>query len=435
MKRIVFNILGSLMIFTLLVVESCRKDKGDSSPPEIVISNPFDGQQFSEGDTVQVDFSISDNNSVSTITVTLVDANLSPALPSLTVSPTSANASYTVLYPLNDIHLNSGLYYISVGASDGYNSLSKYRKVNISASPKKRVEYYFVTHPNVNLVQVSRLDTMFVQSPYYQVTGDLSNSDISSYNQCIYTAGSLTGKVNAINTGIPALRWSLPVFVSSSPYFEYVYNTGTMTYVSFYSGLIKGYDASGGQRFLATVNNGFYPVKLFLHNGSIVTETRDVSSSARKIILYQASTGAGLQECGLNQDVISFNTLDNDNILTLGNNAGQGMMEIYQVSTNGFWSPHVIPAGKILSVAEIDPDTYLIGHSNGTIYRYTYSNNSLITYMTGVTASHISYDDVNQELLVSQNNLIKQFDYSSAALLNNVNVTDSVYGLHILFNK
>jgi hypothetical protein len=86
-------------------------------------------------------------------------------------------------------------------------------------------------------------------------------------------------------------------------------------------------------------------------------------------------------------------------------------------------------------VAQVSSDVYLIAHSNGTIYKYQYSNSSIVPFIPGVTASHMAFDDVNQEVLVSDVNTIKKFNYSNAALINSFTATDSVCGLHIQFNK
>ncbi|HEY6163261.1 MAG TPA: DUF4625 domain-containing protein, partial [Bacteroidia bacterium] len=396
MKKIVFNILGSLTFITTAFFFACKKDHGDTTPPEIQVTNPYYGQTFMVGDTIHADFSVSDNTAINSISVMIADSNLVTVMSPVGVFPTSKNASYHLDYPISDLHLNGGLHYFKVVAFDGYNNVTKYQRIYLTALPKKRLAYFFVTHPTANSVQVSRLDSALNPSAYYSLNGDLVNSDISSYTQQLFTCGMYTGHMNAIALDAPAVAWYLPVINNSIPYFENVYSAGNTVYVSCYQGsTIKGYDGNGNQRFIATVANNYYPIHTFRHDIYLVTEAKDVSSLAKKIILYYAAGGASFQECIMNQDVVSFFTKDSDNIFVFGNNGNQGVVQIYRVSTNGFWSPLNLAAGKILSVAQVSSDVYLIAHSNGTIYKYQYSNSSIVPFIPGVTASHMAFDDVN----------------------------------------
>jgi hypothetical protein len=435
MGKIVFNILGSLVIITLALFPGCKKDQSDGSPPRIEITNPYDSQSYTAGDTIYADFSVSDNSAVSSISFGLVDANMAVALNAVQVTPAGNNGTYHLVYPIYDLHLASAVYYVKVTASDGYNSISRYQKINLSAIPKVRKGYYYVTRPLANLVKIWALDTNLVSSAYYSLNGDLVSTGLSSYTQDLFTCGMYTGNMSAVSLLNPALKWSIPVVNNSIPYFEGVYNSGVNTYVSFYSGQIKGYDQNGSQRFNAAATNNYFPMHIFRHGGYIAAEAKDVSSSAKKIILFYVSSGQGYQECVMTQDVAAFFTYDTDNIFVMGNNGNQGVVQLYQVSTNGFWSPITLAPGKLLSAVQVDANTYLIAHSNGTIYKYTYSNSSIVPFITGVVAAHMSYDDVNQEVLVSEAGQLKLYNYANAGLINSTTASDSVCGLHVLFNR
>jgi hypothetical protein len=435
MPKIVFNTLGSLAFILLLSTNACKKEESDGVPPQIEIANPYDGQAYLAGDTIHADFSVSDNQAISSISFGLVNSSLITAVPAVAVGPTGNNGTYHVDYPISDLHLAGGIYYVKVTASDGYNTISRYQKINLSALPRKRLGYFYVTRPTINLVNIQRLDTNLVTSLHYALSGDLVATGLSSYTQTIITAGMYTGNVNAVSLTNPGLNWSIPVVNNSLPYFEGLYASGSTTYVSFYSGQVKGYDASGSQRFLATLTNNYFPQHIFRHASYIAAEAKDLSGPGKKIVLFYLSSGAGYQECIMNQDVTAFFTYDADNIFVMGNNGSQGVVQLYQLSTNGFWSPITLPAARLLSAVQVDSNTYLLGMDNGTVYKYTYSNSSLVPFVTGVNAAHMSFDDVNQELLVSEGNVIRQYNYVSSALINSTVAADSVCGLHVRFNE
>lgn len=434
MKRLFFNILAYVAAITC-VLFSCKKENPDTAAPEIIIYSPVENQPVNVFDTIVVTCDINDDKNLENASITLVNANLIPVQSSINLNVSSAFISVSLLYAVYDIHLTSGVYYIKVTASDGVNTISKYKKINLTAAPQELLGYYFITNPNVNNHLVSLLDSDFASaSAYFNFGGDFSGSAISHYNQEIYTSGLYNGSANAISLTSPALNWSIPSIVGSNPYFMDIIHKDKTTYLAYYSGLIRGFNITGSANFNATISSGYYPLKIFKHENYVVCAEKYISGPAKKIILFNGSTGAGMQETSLSQDVVEFFSKDTDNIFVLGNATGQGVIEIYQISSNGFWTPHTLTPGTILSAEQVDSDTYLIGHSNGNIYKYIYSTNSSTPFITGVMARNIKFDAVNQEVIVTDGNSIKQYNYTNTTLLNTVTAADSVFEIHILYN-
>src|SRR3972149_8149325 len=434
MKNIFFNILALFVLFTCTIF-SCKKESPDSSAPVINIFAPVENQFVSVFDTLTVTCEINADKHLESASITLVNDNLIPVQSSVNINVSSNFISASLPYIIYDIHLTSGVYYIRVNASDGPNTVNNYRKINVTAVPEKLMVSYFITNPNANNMLVSLLDSDFVAtSAYFNFGGDYSSSAISNYNQEIYTSGLYTGCANAISLETPNLKWSITPIIGSNPYFEDIINKDKTTYIAYYSGLIRGLSSSGSTNFNANISSGYYPLKIFKHENYVACAEKYISGPSKKIILFNATTGAGMQETILTQDVIKFFSKDTDNIFAFGNSAGQGVIEIYQITTNGFWTPHTLTPGTILSAEQIDADTYLIGHSNGNIYKYIYSTNSSTPFITGVIARTIKYDIVNQQVVVTTGANIKQYNYVNAALITSVTVADSVFDIHILYN-
>jgi len=100
-----------------------------------------------------------------------------------------------------------------------------------------------------------------------------------------------------------------------------------------------------------------------------------------------------------------------------------------------FLATRTLPSAKLLSVAQVDSATYLIGFDNGTIYKYTYNPNSIVSFISGVIATHLQFDVANNEVITSSGKNISEYSYSSTALIHTANAQDSVLNLHILYNK
>ncbi|MEW6470216.1 MAG: hypothetical protein AB1458_14975 [Bacteroidota bacterium] len=434
MKKIFFNILAYLLLIVSALV-SCKKEEGDGNAPFITIYNPVENQFVNVFDTLIVNADVNDDKNLESVSVTLVNENLVPVQASVAINVNDNFVSFSQAYIIYDIHLVSGVYYIKVSASDGLNTISSYRKINVIAAPRKVMGYYLITNPNVNNMLISSIDTGFSAiNPYFNYGGDFSAAAISAYNQELYTSGHYSGSANAVSLTTGGIRWSVPSIPGSDPYFKGIINQDKTTYLAYFNGLVRGFNSNGAIVFNGNISAGYYPLKLFKHAAYIICSEKSITGAFRKIIVLQGETGAGMQEALMSQDVVEFFTKDSDNVFVFGNSSGQGVIEIYQVSTNGFWSPHTLVPGVLLSAEQVDSDTYLIGHSNGTVYKYIYSTNSSTPFITGVMARNIEYDDINQEIIITDGSAVKKYSYGNGGLLGTLTAPDSIFDLHVLYN-
>jgi len=88
-------------------------------------------------------------------------------------------------------------------------------------------------------------------------------------------------------------------------------------------------------------------------------------------------------------------------------------------------------------VAQISSGSFLIGFNNGNVYQYTYNPSNFLSYISGVNASHIRYDAVNNQAVIASNNIVQEYNcgVSSGTLAYSATMTDSVLDVQILFNK
>ncbi len=424
----------SLLLF--FVLGSCKKEDERTTPPEITFILPVQNTVYNVFDTVLVKFDVSDNEHLSNVTVSLLDASNLTAMPGIVVTPSSNSATITMNYELNDIHLASGYYFIKVYANDGQAGVYALQRIYINEEPKALKYPLFVTAPVLNTRSLFKIDSLQNIQSIGTYSGDFSEAATSSWYQDHYLGGYFNGPAIAIGLEDNSQLWTIAPVISSTPYFTDLQVSGKNVYISYYDGRIRGFNVNGSAMYNALVAPNWYPRKIALHDSYMVASIKEISTVNRKIVLFNSTSGAGVQETYMNQDVIEFFTKDANDLFCFGNDAGQGKIEIYQVNTNGFWTPYPgFPAGTILSVAQVDAGTYLIGHSNGTVYKYVYSINSLTTHMAGVTAAHIAYDDVNQVIYVAEGMNVKRFNYVSGALINTIPHTSAILDLDLLFNK
>jgi hypothetical protein len=435
MKSKLLNITVRLAIFLLTsaaALSSCKKDESDPTPPEVNIYSPAENTVYNVFDTITTTFSVKDDLKLTSITLSLVDASLQPVLPPIGVGVQSNFQTNTMSIVINDIHLVSGNYFIKVTATDGDNSVYKLRQVYINEAPTTFKTACFISQPGPNQVQLYKLDSLQNIVLVAAMNGDFAAGATSSWYQYYFSAASASGNLNAIDLVTNSVRWTVPI--TSGPYMD-VHVSGKNTYLAAYDGRIKGYNIAGQSIYTAQTGTGFYPTKVYRHNDYIVVGTKEIISPTRKLVLFDATSGIGAQECLMVQDPVAIISKDVDNIFVIGNNSGQAVIEIYQVSTNGFWSPTTLPAGTVLDAVQVDADNYLISHSNGTIYHYKYSLNSMTTVTSGTVASKIQFDAVNQMIWAAEGMNLKKFSYPLGTPSGTIAHSQTIVDLDILFNK
>lgn len=435
--RIVKKTFFLFCVIQMTFFFSCKKKEDDNFGPVVTLTSPIENQSYNVLDVIQVKASVSDETQITSLSVSLMDANHGMANPPLSVSVSSPTMTLNTQYALDNIHLETGVYYLMITASDGKNESHTYQQLFLTAVPKVRKKIIVISAANITQTHLSYIDSTFTAIiPSYSFSGDFIGSSVNSYFQQGYMCGNYTGNYTGINLNDNSIQFNILANTSSNPYFTGFCADGKNTYVARYDGYIKGVDYSGNSIFNANSKSGFYTQKFCFNNGYLIMEEKDRIFSSKEIVCYY-STGVVLQECSLNQDVVAFFEKDLQNVFVFGNSSGQGVIQLFDRTNNNIWNPYnyTLPAGSILSAVKIDENTYLIGHSNGTIYKYEYQNSSLTTYLTGYAAVQLKYDDVTNELCVAEANRISTFDYATASLHKSLNSPETVLDIHFLYNR
>lgn len=425
-----------LIISLCVLFFSCKKDK-KIDVPSVQIVEPAGVQTFNVFDTIMVKAHVSDPQGLKSVNISLTNGQSVKVLPAVEVAITSNDMTFTWPYILNDLHLASGQYYITVCASNGTNTKYAYQEIYVDAAPTVKEAVYAITRKGGG-VQTWSLDSVFHISTGAYFAGNYSASDISSYYQQLYVAAFDTGNVNALSVPGGGNVWSITGNNSPTPYFTNVYSYGDAAYVSYYTGYVKYFDHNGNIQASIAIPLGYYPVKTLVWGNYLFVEQKSISSSTENLALYYSASGAGFQQCSLPGPVVAMCGMDNDDVFVFGNETtGVPYMLKYSLSGNSFYSPVSLPAAKLLSAVQLNSDEFLVGFNNGSIYNYTYNPSNFVSYITGVSASHIRYDAVNNQLVIASGKTVQLYNcnLSSASLVYSVPMADSVLDVEILFNK
>lgn len=431
MKRL----LPLLLLLPLLFVNGCKKETDDQAP-DIEFVSPDEGHQYNVYDSIHVYLRISDNMGLKRWKIKLVDQQLTPVLHVIEQEVGGKHSEIGFDYPIDNVRLSSGSYYLMVEVTDDNDNLRRvFRTLNITEIPQQLNGFFAVTLPAPSTLNVYKGDTAGTFTLFNQFSSDFTDLAVSSYWQQVYVNGSYFGLLRANTIDGTTSSWTQPSVVGASPYWGNLSVSGSKLWVSIPGqGQVRSYDQTGAMTLHVNSDNNFYPKHQFESNGKIFIEEKDIASSSRRIVVFTTS-GAPVQETAMNLDVTEFFTKDADNIYAVGNDAGQGHLLLYNVSTNGFWEPVTLPAGLVTSAAQLDSNTVLIGMDNGNVYRFTYAPVGLLNWSSGINAARMRYDVVNDEIYTAEGSSVKVYRYNPFTLLRTIPFANTVEDLELWYNR
>ena len=409
----------------------------DETGPVIKINTPLENQTFDVNTYVNVSGTVTDETRITAVSVSLLDINQNFAHITVPVSVSSPSMTLNMNYILDNIHLETGFYYIKISASDGENSSQKFQKIYLIAVPKALKAIYLVSNVSSATTNLSTLDTTFSAiTPYHTFAGDYLQSSITSYYQQVYFCGNYTGNFTGHILEFNSPKFTVVPVTSTNPYFTGYCNDYQNAYVGRYDGNIKGYNYAGGIFYSATALPGYYSQQMCFNDGYLIAEEKQIFGAIKKLVTY-FPTGSVEKNCALTQDVVAFCEVDESNVFVFGNVGGQATIELFDRVNNNLWSPYPFPlaTGSLLCALKVDADTYLLGHSNGTIYKYQYSVSSVTTFLAGYTAVKLKYDDVQNKLYVVEANKVTTFNMATLGMVHTINSSETILDLHLLYNR
>lgn len=421
-----------LLVLALgIAFNACKKDV-DEEYPSVRILIPNENAYFPVPDTITVGVAVSDDKALEYVKAFVANENYIPVAPVVFRYPQNTDDTLYIPVIVDDVALEGGDYYVIVTASDGVHEKFDYRKIKLYETPRRFKGVLFAVPKTGNMVELYKIDTFYNTQLLASYQGDFRQGTVNSVNQAYYSTGDVYGGLFSINASTGGINWS----EASNGLPPQTYWTGISTYsnrvyVSSSDGKIQGFSKSGSKAFSTTTD--YVPHALYRHEDLLFCEERHVTGNLKRLVSYTESTGAFAAQANMNMEVVGFASRDYNNVMLFGNEGDQGVTYNFSISLNGFWEPHTLPQGKILSVAQVDETNYLIAHEAG-IYWYRYNPNSLVQIIS-LQVNNIRYNEVNSIIVSSSGTEVFYHSFPGGSLLQTVSHSDTIRGMDLLFNK
>lgn len=434
------KILGRLWFFLLLVlVFSACKDDIDEDPPVIVMERPTENQFLQLPDTLLVRGSISDEKALCQVSVILVDESLQPAASSHRQTIQGTSYQLAISYPVTDLQLEDGTYYLKVTAFDGTNETKSFVKLSIGGVPKVLQSLLYLTQPSPNALNVYRWLTGTPEL-MNTLSGDYKASAVSSRHQFLAVVGRQTGPLNAINYPNGNINWNVPVVNAGFPNFTHLDLYEDITYLGRSSGQVEGYNFEGTQVFASITEASWTPVNFILHENVLIVQQEAVTGTDRQIAWYFSFSGnVERDEKQIDFDVVRFFSHETNEVLMFCNKNGEGQIKTLFQSTSGIAHERTLPGGEINEVVQVNASTYLIAHESA-VYQYRHGvAGGLVTLLSGKNAQTLVYEALNGHMYLAIGSEIESYTYTpgsgNVSASASLNAGDVVTALHPIYNK
>ncbi len=423
-----------LTLVALTLLYSCQKEK-DNSKPVIVVTAPVNYQSINAIDTVPIYATISDNQNIISVTVSVKNANGDLVLNSRSVRPNNSDYVLDMEYFVNDISLPGGQYYFDISADDGENVAHKYVQVMFNAAATTR-EGVFIVSNNGSTSDIVKLDNAYLASPFASFSGDFLAMEVNSVTQQFFHCASATGDLSILDPLTGNSLWSSSAISSPpAPYFTNLMLHNQEFYVGYYNGNIKRFTASGGANVNANANVGYYVEESAVINNYHVTAQKSIVPGTVNLVLYWENSGAFARQVALNEDVLGIYDYTSTEMVLITNTSAQlGNVVFYYYSTGLIGSPFSVSLAKIESCIEISNGVYLVAEG-GNLTIVDVNNFSTLGYLSGVPANLLKYDALSNELFVVNGNQLTVYDYTTKLVVANYAHAAAIDGVAYWYNK
>lgn len=423
------NIFLILLLSSLLL--NCKKET--DLDPVISFISPSGQILLLAGDSIQVEADVSDDRSLTSISLQLFYMNEVPASSAVVYQPQNNSFHISTLYHVNNTLLESGHYLLTITASDGKNKTRLAREIEIQALPVERLKVFAITASTSN-VFILELDSLHGQTLFKNLNGDYLSSSLSSRHQRL----NILGKNSGLFTVLDSKNGSIVNEISGlcpigNQCFEHLHFQDELNFISYHDGQVKAYDADGLQQFEIEEDGYFRPNALYRLGNYLVAEILYLNPPVRKIGVFFYPSGVQALEAALDMNIISIFSKSDDEVFLFGHSNGLAVVEIFDLRINRTSPLRTLGNMSIHSVYQFQSEEFYIATDQG-LWNYKV-NLGAFTQSTTIPTQRVDYDPIMNEIFLVEGNTIKVLDAGTSLEKKQYSLADSVLNIHFLYNK
>lgn len=414
----------------MLSLLSCKKQ--DTSPPVIEIVQPS-ADSFSYGEIIPIALRVSDDREVDEIRVSIRERNTQVQVLQTLIFEQNSSGEYTGTIPFDDIHINTGSYYIQAIASDGENEGAAIKNIQLTGAPLELTEIVgFDTSGNSTMLYTLSDDVWEMK---YSIPVKAYEFVASSYFQRYLFAGNTSqGLISFIAENGNIAGQSPGLWTSESLWNASYYDETThWWWLACKDGSIRAYSSEASSRIQFTTPGGFIPYEITTTDEYVVTAASSLGGNINRLDVFIKTTGQLLQSVVVPERIDLISTINNQQVWTYAS-AAEVQQKIYFSDGNFLdeWSNfRYAPEGEILQVVRSSNNRLFALYSD---HVRSFSLSGQLLAETPINGTFLAYEKLGNALYVHSNDwqiLDANTLQTSATIPNALNLTSLMF----LYNK
>lgn len=413
--------------------QSC-KDKKDEEAPKVTIDMPYENQTFSTVDTIPIVAQITDNEQITSVSVSLVNENFGALGVEKNYSASGGSLNFGVDFVIEEPFLPSGTYYIAVRANDGENIGSGFVKIQLTAI-ERVIENYIVVTNNSTKAQVFIGEDLSSIVQKTEFTIDLRGAAFNYRQNILGLAGGVIGDASFYEIEEFAVLETIPGYGASSlPYFLGLdYSVSSERFLLMQRDpqirILDKYAIPNSSIELAP---SFLPEQTFTVSEDIFVEQKSLSSPNRILaryalsgLLFNTYTVLGtVREVSRKSDQESFVWVDDEE---------GAKLVILDYTSDLLAEVYTRPGESLYAAKEIENGVFLISTSTG-LYRYAYAGGGTSVLNQSVMPKELYYDDLDGFIYGSEDKTLYQLS-ATGQLVNTQTFPEKIAYFAINYNR
>lgn len=416
------------IIGLLMLVLGCKKE--DEIPPSITIVNPFAMSQFQIPFQVNVTGNAQDENSIEWIKIVVLNDALAPSSQEILIDVNKNSVEFNEWLSVDNIHLNSGAYFVKVSASDGENIHSSYVEINVLEYPLVLEDIYLLSSNNnqTNLFKIDSNSLEFVN----QFDGQLQVANAISKHQYLFIGTDQLGNAFDPNLNQNIWNWSFTTFLSTYFNDSEMSESGDVLHLCCSDGVVRSFTENG------TISNTVYSSSQEYFDDFLIVDNYlfiEAYSSllVRYLIVYFLESGIEMQRISLINNIIDVVKYNSHQCLFLEQAQSDIEIKMYDRNSNLSWTLNTINNDSIHD-AEYVLNRGLYFVSDVGLRFYNVENNVMSTLILNDEFKKIKYDELNEEFYLLTNDEVWLYSLSTGQY-QTISTSIDLKDLLLFYNK
>lgn len=390
--------INSLIIIILFTI-GCKKNE-DLSPPSIEIISPSPNTSFSVYDSINIHVKVSDNIKLDWVKFDVIDQDNHVIVSQKERSNLSNSEEINISLSINNIHINSGNYFIRFVASDGSNTKNSFLEIFISEHPRELTNTFLI--PNQNSNSIDSLDLNNNPNQFISFTSDIKKIICNSYHHEILVAMNNPSQLVLIKEN----NYSEPQTINVSNDFNNSFyrsisldEYNNKSYISTYEKQVLVIGKDGVIQNILSTSINHRPFEIQTTDTYLIVEEKSTSSSSNILNVYYKNSGEIFKSHFLDYELIGIEMINQNELILFGNINNDGIIAKYYINEN-----IIIPLieigelDQIIASCKMNANNFSYATSNEIAQISLNNNNFNIENLWSINTRQLVYNKLNLQL-------------------------------------